>query len=37
MARVFKHDNIEVLAEYASVPIVNGLTDDAHLPDARIC
>ncbi|TYT63991.1 ornithine carbamoyltransferase [Natrialba swarupiae] len=30
MARVFKHDNIEVLAEYASVPIVNGLTDDAH-------
>jgi ornithine carbamoyltransferase len=30
MARVFKHDNVEVLAEYASVPIVNGLTDDAH-------
>ncbi|RQG94555.1 ornithine carbamoyltransferase [Natrarchaeobius chitinivorans] len=30
MARVFKHDNIEVLAEYASVPVVNGLTDDAH-------
>jgi len=30
MARVFKHENIEVLAEYASVPIVNGLTDDAH-------
>jgi len=30
MARVFKHSNIEVLAEYASVPIVNGLTDDAH-------
>jgi len=30
MARVFKHQNIEVLAEYSSVPIVNGLTDDAH-------
>ncbi|GAB7018815.1 ornithine carbamoyltransferase [Halostagnicola bangensis] len=30
MARVFKHENIEVLAEYSSVPIVNGLTDDAH-------
>jgi len=30
MARVFKHENIEVLAEYAEVPIVNGLTDDAH-------
>ena len=30
MARVFKHENIEVLAEYADVPIVNGLTDDAH-------
>ncbi|MEY7852137.1 ornithine carbamoyltransferase [Natrarchaeobius sp. A-rgal3] len=30
MARVFKHHNIEVLAEYASVPVVNGLTDDAH-------
>ncbi|MCU4925836.1 ornithine carbamoyltransferase [Halobacteria archaeon AArc-dxtr1] len=30
MGRVFKHENIEVLAEYADVPIVNGLTDDAH-------
>ncbi|WP_306055123.1 ornithine carbamoyltransferase [Natronococcus wangiae] len=30
MARLFKHENVEVLAEYASVPIVNGLTDDAH-------
>ena len=30
MARVFKHENLEVLAEYSSVPIVNGLTDDAH-------
>ncbi|WP_440766776.1 ornithine carbamoyltransferase [Natronorubrum sp. DTA7] len=30
MARVFKHENIEVFAEYASVPVVNGLTDDAH-------
>ncbi|ELY56426.1 ornithine carbamoyltransferase [Natronolimnohabitans innermongolicus] len=30
MARVFKHENVEVLAEYADVPVVNGLTDDAH-------
>ena len=30
MARVFKHENVSVLAEYASVPVVNGLTDDAH-------
>ncbi|ELY65242.1 ornithine carbamoyltransferase [Natrinema versiforme] len=30
MARVFKHENVEVLAEYSDVPIVNGLTDDAH-------
>ncbi|GAB3017753.1 ornithine carbamoyltransferase [Natronobiforma cellulositropha] len=30
MARVFRHENVEVLAEYADVPIVNGLTDDAH-------
>ncbi|WP_049928829.1 ornithine carbamoyltransferase [Halopiger goleimassiliensis] len=30
MARVFKHENIEVFAEYSSVPVVNGLTDDAH-------
>ncbi|WP_135821909.1 ornithine carbamoyltransferase [Halostella litorea] len=30
MARVFKHRNVEVLAEYADVPVVNGLTDDAH-------
>lgn len=30
MARVFNHDNIRVLAEHASVPVINGLTDDAH-------
>ena len=30
MARVFKHHNVSVLAEYADVPVVNGLTDDAH-------
>ncbi|WP_254532366.1 ornithine carbamoyltransferase [Natrinema gelatinilyticum] len=30
MARVFKHENIDVLAEYSTVPVVNGLTDDAH-------
>jgi len=30
MARVFKHANVEELARYADVPVVNGLTDDAH-------
>ena len=30
MARVFDHEDIEQLAEYATVPVVNGLTDDAH-------
>ncbi|NLV09183.1 MULTISPECIES: ornithine carbamoyltransferase [Halomicrobium] len=30
MARMFDHGDVEELAEYASVPVVNGLTDDAH-------
>ncbi|WIV68428.1 ornithine carbamoyltransferase [Natrialbaceae archaeon AArc-T1-2] len=30
MARLFEHENVEILAEYADVPVVNGLTDDAH-------
>lgn len=30
MARVFAHEAIEELAAYASVPVINGLTDDAH-------
>lgn len=30
MARVFDHDDVEELARYATVPVVNGLTDDAH-------
>ncbi|WP_254536141.1 ornithine carbamoyltransferase [Halomarina litorea] len=30
MARVFDHDDVVELAEYATVPVVNGLTDDAH-------
>jgi ornithine carbamoyltransferase len=30
MARVFAHSDVIELAEYASVPVVNGLTDDAH-------
>lgn len=30
MARVFEHANVEELARYASVPVINGLTDDAH-------
>ena len=30
MARLFKHEHIIELAEYADVPIVNGLTDFNH-------
>ncbi|MGH1362626.1 MAG: ornithine carbamoyltransferase [Calditrichia bacterium] len=30
MARLFEHAHIEELAEYASVPVVNGLTDYNH-------
>ena len=30
MARVFDHDDIAELARYASVPVVNGLSDVAH-------
>ena len=30
MARLFDHGELEALAEYATVPVVNGLTDDAH-------
>ncbi|MFW5974336.1 MAG: ornithine carbamoyltransferase [Natrialbaceae archaeon] len=30
MARLFDHADAETLAEYADVPVINGLTDDAH-------
>ncbi|WP_181687269.1 ornithine carbamoyltransferase [Halorhabdus salina] len=30
MARLFDHADAEDLAEYATVPVINGLTDDAH-------
>ena len=30
MARVFDHEDVVTLAEYADCPVVNGLTDDAH-------
>jgi ornithine carbamoyltransferase len=30
MARLFDHADAEELAEYADVPVINGLTDDAH-------
>jgi ornithine carbamoyltransferase len=30
MARTFDHGDVEELAAYAEVPVVNGLTDDAH-------
>ncbi|GAB6861097.1 ornithine carbamoyltransferase [Haloplanus litoreus] len=30
MARLFDHADVEELATYADVPVINGLTDDAH-------
>ncbi|MFB6250510.1 MAG: ornithine carbamoyltransferase [Halobellus sp.] len=30
MARLFDHEDLLEIAEYADVPVVNGLTDDAH-------
>ncbi|MFB6142133.1 MAG: ornithine carbamoyltransferase [Halorientalis sp.] len=30
MARMFDHGDVEELAAYATIPVVNGLTDDAH-------
>ncbi|WP_138006860.1 ornithine carbamoyltransferase [Halalkalirubrum salinum] len=30
MARLFAHEDIETIAEYSEVPVINGLTDDAH-------
>src|SRR5690625_482691 len=30
MIRTFGHDIVEELAEHATVPVINGLTDDAH-------
>lgn len=30
MARVFEHDHVVQLAQYASVPVINGLSDDRH-------
>lgn len=30
MIRTFKHSNVELLAEYSSVPVINALTDDYH-------
>ncbi len=30
MVRTFEHKNAERLAEYSSVPVINGLTDDVH-------
>jgi ornithine carbamoyltransferase len=30
MVRTFKHEKAETLAEYSSVPVINGLTDDVH-------
>ena len=36
MARVFSHDDIDVLAKYATVPVINGLSDLLH-PCQAIC
>jgi len=30
MARLFDHEDVEVPAEYADCPVINGLTDEAH-------
>ncbi len=30
MIRTFKHSDVEALAEYGSIPVINGLTDDEH-------
>ena len=30
MARVFEHDDVEELAAYSGVPVINALTDEAH-------
>jgi ornithine carbamoyltransferase len=30
MARMFDHDDVTDLAAYSTIPVVNGLTDDAH-------
>ena len=30
MVRTFEHDKIDCFAEYSSVPVINGLTDDVH-------
>ncbi|ABK46228.1 ornithine carbamoyltransferase [Magnetococcus marinus MC-1] len=30
MVRTFDHANVEIMAEYASVPVINGLTDTLH-------
>ena len=30
MVRTYEHEKIERLAEYASVPVINGLTDESH-------
>ena len=30
MVRTFEHEKIERFAEYSSVPVINGLTDDVH-------
>jgi ornithine carbamoyltransferase len=30
MARVYDHEDVEGLAEYSDVPVINALTDDAH-------
>jgi ornithine carbamoyltransferase len=30
MVRTFEHEKVELMAEYSSVPLINGLTDDVH-------
>lgn len=30
MIRTFEHEKVEGLAQYATIPVINGLTDDDH-------
>lgn len=30
MVRTFAHENVETMAKYASIPVINGLSDDFH-------